>query len=212
MNKLCGAAVLATTLLLVAGCQTARGPGASANGTAIKIANADPTKWEGRRVPSMNATVWTCRPLACADRAVVAVQTARSPTRNPDPKALEKLAKMLPAQTKAQNVVLEIASDGNESIETLSSKVTRLRDYPAILTESKRSGRGKPTYTVTGHIFAGLVHIKLMSQSVDRVAAKRHFEDFVDVINIDDHPPAESAAAAAAQAAPAAPAAAAPAG
>jgi hypothetical protein len=82
-------------------------------GTQVSARSPDPTKWQSRRVGGI--MLWGCRPLACADaRTGVGVQMTRAPTRNPDPEALRKLAKILPAQTDAQNAVLEIASDGQE--------------------------------------------------------------------------------------------------
>lgn len=189
MHGIAAMAALAGSLAL-AGCQTtALPPSADNPGTSVRITNADPTKWDGRRISAARASIFACRPLACADRALVLVQTLRAPTRDPDPKALEKAAKMLPAQTRAQNAILEVASDGNESVEALSSKVTKLKGFPAVLAESKRHGRGKPIYTTTGHVFAGYTHVKIVSESIDREQAKRHFEDFLAAIAIEDFAP-----------------------
>jgi hypothetical protein len=191
------AAPLLLGAVLLAGCQTAGRPSPERPGTALDLRNPDPAKWAGRSLPHLHASVWSCRPLACADGAVVVIQTTRAPTRDPDPRALQKLAKILPAQTQAHNAVLEIASDGNESIQTLSSRVTKLKGYPAILTETKRLGRGKPTYTITGHIFVGMIHAKLISQSVEHADAKRHFDDFLAVMAVEDYAPGAAQAASA---------------
>jgi hypothetical protein len=71
--------------------------------------------------------------------------------------------------------------------------VTKLRGYPAITTETKRSGRGKPTYIATAHIFVGLAHVRISSVSLDRAVSKRHLDDFVTALHIDDRPPAAPA-------------------
>jgi hypothetical protein len=175
-------------------------------GTQVSVRSPDPTKWVSRRVGNM--MIWACRPLACADaRTGVGVAITRASTRNPDPEALRKLAKILPAQTNAQNAVLEIASDGQEKVESLSSRVTTLRGYPAITTETKRSGRGKPAFDATAYVFVGLAQVRISSVSLDRQVSKRHLDDFVAAMQIDDRPPGapaeEPAAEASATAAPA---------
>lgn len=175
-------------------------------GTQVSVRSPDPTKWVSRRVGTI--MVWSCRPLACADtRTGVGVSITRASTRNPDPEALRKLARILPAQTNAQNAVLEIASDGQEKMESLSSRVTTLRGYPAIVTETKRSGRGKPNFDATAYVFVGLAQVRISSISLDRQVSKRHLDDFVTAMQIDDRPPGvpaeEPAAEASATAAPA---------
>jgi hypothetical protein len=198
-----GIGVALVGALLLGGCQTAgrvspmggaytmsahEGDRFSPVGTRVSARSPDPTKWQSRRIGAV--MVWNCRPLACADTNTgVAVAMTRAPTRNPDPEALRKLAKILPAQTNAQNAVLEIASDGQEKVESLASHVTKLRGYPAITTETRRSGRGKPTYIANAHLFVGLAHVRIASISLDRAVSKRHLEDFVAALHIDDRPP-----------------------
>jgi hypothetical protein len=41
------------------------------------------------------------------------------------------------------------------------------------------------------------VHTKLISQSIERADAKRHFDDFIDAIRIEDFAPPEGAPASA---------------
>lgn len=133
--------------------------------------------------------MWACRPLACATGAVLAAQSLRAPTRNPDPKALETASKLLAAQTRAQDVMLEAASDGESRLTALSNKVTQMRGYPAIMAESRRVTGKKTSYLVRGELFIGLFMVKVMSVSSDRAEANRNFDALVAAMEILDVPP-----------------------
>jgi hypothetical protein len=164
-------------------------------GTRLTIRNPDPAKWMpiNRQTNQQNrsmTTVWTCRPLACAGKNVaVAIQTSPSPTRSPNRTALERVAKLLPAQAKAQDVMMEAASDGDERLTSLASKVTQVRDYPAILTELKRTSRGKVSYIYRGDLFIGLFVVRIISASSERDEAQRSFSAFVTAFEVIDRPP-----------------------
>jgi hypothetical protein len=189
-------AVLAAALL-VAGCGAGTGVSnlpvsPERPGTNIKIANPNPTKWnnpvqQGPRYG--NARFYVCKPLACAGTSMVAIQTAQSPTRNPDRTALEKAAKLLPTQAKAQDMMMDAASEGDERQASLSSAVTEARGYPAIIAELKRTTRGKVSYVMRGDLFIGNALVKVFSASTTREAAKRHFDEFVNTLEITDFEP-----------------------
>jgi hypothetical protein len=185
-------------------------PGIDKPGTTVKVNNPDFNKWVLRRagqtpvdprsplVASTKMTIWTCRPLACSGNAVVGIVMAQSPTRHPDRVALEKAAKLLSTQAKAQDLVADAASEGDIRITPLSSKVMDLRGYPAIVAESKRTTRGKASYTIRSDIFVGSALVKLTAISYDRQEAKRSFDAFLASIEINDMespapPPAPSA-------------------
>jgi hypothetical protein len=70
------------------------------------------------------------------------------PDAAPDRKALEKAAKLLAVQTRAQDMMAEAASEGDERITALSSRVTDVRGYPAIIAESKRTSSGKASFVI----------------------------------------------------------------
>ena len=176
-------------------------PSAERPGTRVTLRNPDTTKWSpvpqtGPRTPE-TATTWTCRPMACAGRAVLAAHAGRSPTRHPDAKALETAAKLLPAQARAQDIMLEAVSDGEERITPLSSRVTEARGYPAILAELKRMSGKKTSYLVRGELFIGMVRVRVISSSTDRAEAKRNFDSFVQAMEILDFetPTADASAA-----------------
>jgi hypothetical protein len=127
--------------------------------------------------------------MACADKAGVLVQTAPSPARDPDRKALEKAAKLLATQARAQDMMADAASEGEVRITGLSSKVTEVRGYPAIIAETKHTALGKSSYTMRGELFIGATLVRLMSHAADRAEAKRHFEAFVTSWDIYDVAP-----------------------
>jgi len=195
---------LIAAALALAGCtstgQLAVGdPTLDKPGTRITLRNPNNQKWmavqqAGQPRPT-NARMWVCRPLACASgQAVVAAQNSLSPTRHPDRKALEKAAKLLAVQTRAQDIMAEAASEGDERITALSSRVTDVRGYPAIIAESKRTSRGKVSFVVRGELFIGLFRVQLVSASSDRADAKRYFDEFVAAMEIVDVEPGQPGA------------------
>jgi hypothetical protein len=159
-------------------------------GTSIKVNNPNPSKWVGKMAapgPRGEATsIWACRPLACAGAAAVAVRRQQSPTRHPDRIALEKAAKLLPTQAKAQDLVAEAASEGHERVSSLSSGVTEVRGYPAVVAETKRTSNGKVSYVLNGAVFIGNALLKIWSSSTTRDEAKRNFNEFADAVQIHD--------------------------
>ena len=170
-------------------------------GTRITLNNPDPEKWAAvaRRAnappprPGQVAQVWVCRPLACAGNAAVGIQSQASPTRHPDRTALEKIAKFLPAQARAQDVMMEAASDGEDRMTPLSSKVTEVRGYPAVVAEAKRTSKSKVSYSVRGQLFVGTMLVHVISLATERGEAKKHFDAFIAAIEILDVPPADDA-------------------
>ena len=189
--------VVVAASAVLAGCAGANlanaPPSPERPGTSVTTKNPDPQKWEFARSNTPprpgEARIFLCKPLACADRAVVGIQVAKSPTRHPDRAALQKAAKLLATQTRAQDMVMEAASDGDERVTPLSSSVTELRGYSAIMAESKRTSRGKVSYLVRGDIFVGLLMVRVMSASEVRADARKHFDAFVAAMEIIDVEP-----------------------
>ncbi len=167
-------------------------------GTSVKVTNPNPSKWVGsaRRVAGQPRpiSVFTCKPLACAGAAAVAVQFGSSPTRHPDKAALEKAARLLTTQAKAEDLMADAASEGDERVAPLSSTVTQVRGYPAIVAETKRTSHGRPRFIYRGDLFIGQALVKIMSASTTRAEAKRNFDEFTGIMEIVDfEPPAPGA-------------------
>jgi len=176
-------------------------PSAERPGTRVTIKSPNLEKWAVAQTAAQARAngyqVWACKPLACsAERSVVAGQFGKSPTRHPDKAALTRAAKLLSVQTKAQDLVMDAASEGDERITPLSSGVAEFRGYPAITAESKKIYRGKTDYIYRSDIFVGLTMVRLISVSSARGDAKRHLDEFVDAMEIIDvEPPAPGAQA-----------------
>jgi hypothetical protein len=163
-------------------------------GTRVTIKNPNPEKWAitqpAAQARQIGFQAWACKPLACsAERSVVAGSFGKTPTRSPDKVALEKAAKLLSVQTKAQDMVMDAASEGDERITPLVSGVTEFRGYPAITAESKKTYRGKTDYVYRSDIFVGFTMVRLVSVSSVRAEAKRHFDEFVQAMEIIDVAP-----------------------
>jgi len=195
--------VIIAAAALLGACVTGQsGSGTVASRTSVTIQNPNPEKWTPLRLTAQPAnskvSFWTCKPLACAGSAIVAAELGRASTRNPDKIALEKSAKLLATEAKAQDLMVEAASEGDERITPLSSRVTEFRGYPSIMAETKRTSRGKPSYVVRADIFVGLVLVRFRSLSTDRAEAKRNLESFVasmDIIDVEPPTPGQGQAA-----------------
>ena len=188
--------------LVLSGCGGAMmgSPSAEQPGTRVTLRNPDPAKWafvrprEALQRPATGQVtqVWVCRPSLCSRNTLVGVQTQPSPARHPDRKTLDKMAKFMPAQARAQDIMMEAVSDGEERMTALSSKVTEVRGYPAIVGESKRTSKDKVAFMVRGELFIGVILVRVLSVSPDRDEAKRNFDAFVTSLEILDVPREES--------------------
>jgi hypothetical protein len=156
-------------------------------GVRITTKAPEPDKWDGQRSANGMVRVFKCKPLACPDAATVTIPFLKSPTRHPDPQALEKFAKVeLPKSMRALDAAREILSDGAEKIETVSSKTATLKGYPAVVSETKFSKGKTATYLDSAIVFAGPVMIRVFSTSQNRDRAKKTLDQFVEVMNIEE--------------------------
>lgn len=81
---------------------------------------------------------------------------------------------------------MEAASEGDERQTSLSSKVTEMRGYPAIIAEVRRTTRAKVRYIMRGDLFIGNILMKIVSISSTREEAKRNLDEFVAALEIVD--------------------------
>jgi hypothetical protein len=200
VDRAAGLVSIVAACLLLGGCAaglSALPPSPERPGTEVRIVNPDPQKWRAVELDSRpRPVVFVCKPPACAAESVVAAQIAPSTTRNPDRKTLERLAKLMPAQIRAQDVMMEAASDGSERMVPLSTRITAQRDFPAILSESKRTSRDKTTYAMRGDLFVGVVIVRMLSLGSNQDDVRRNFESFVNALGIIDVPPPATGGAA----------------
>jgi hypothetical protein len=158
--------------------------------TRVTTPLPDPDKWESQKTATTAQRLFKCKPLACSDAETVTMVFSRSPTRHPDPQALDKLAKIdLPKSIRAADAAHEILTDGADKVDTLTSKTTTLKTYPAVLNESKFTRANVPIYLDTALIFAGPVLIRIQSVSKNRDLAQKSLNAFVDVMKIEEGPP-----------------------
>jgi hypothetical protein len=159
-------------------------------GVRITTKAPEPEKWDAQRSSNGMVRVFKCRQLACPDAATVTITFSKSPTRHPDPQALEKFAKVeLPKSMRALDAAREILTDGAEKIETVTSKTATLKGYPAVVSENKISKGKAATYLDMDIVFAGPVMVRVISVSQDRDFAKKTVEQFVEAMRIEEGPP-----------------------
>jgi hypothetical protein len=153
----------------------------------------EPDKWTSQRSANGTVRLFKCKQLACPDVTTVTIMFSNSPTRHPDPKALEKFAKVdLPKSMRALDAARGILTDGAEKVETMGSKTTTLKGYPAVVAENKFSKGKTATYLDIAIVFAGPMMIRFSSVSQDRDFAKKTLDQFVEVMNIEEGPPVDT--------------------
>lgn len=151
----------------------------------------EPDKWNAKRDANNPRTTYDCKPLACPDKVRVIISAGKSPTRNPDPQALEKLAKVdLPKAARAASASREVMSDGAEKIDTLVSETTKLHGYPAVINETKYSRPNASVYKGIAIIFAGPAMVRVEAISPDQALMKKSLDDFIRVMEFDQNAPA----------------------
>ena len=159
-------------------------------GVQIVTRAPDPGKWDAVVDPKTGTRTFACKPLACADVSRVVISFSRSPTRSPDPDALEKFAKVdLPKSIAAGNAAQSIMSDGANKLETLSGKTAKLKNYPAVLNETKMTMGKKVVFIETAIIFAGPSMMKFTSLSPNQHLAQKSLNEFVETTVIREGPP-----------------------
>ena len=172
--------------------QTNGGNGAkplNPGGVRVTTRAPEPDKWNSVKTANGSQRIFKCKPLACSDPQTVSFTFQKSPTKKPDPKALEKFAKVdLPKSIRAASAAREVLSDGADKIETLVSETATLKGYPSVLNESKISQGSKSAYLEIAIIFAGPVMIRVQSSSPNQQLAKTALSQFIDVMRIEEGP------------------------
>jgi hypothetical protein len=189
------AAIAAATIWL-AGCVTAA-VGPERPGTRVRYKSPDPQKWIGNQVFGDRRAIFRCRPLACPELSVVSVRTAASPTRSPDPQALQKFAQESAAQEVAK--AEEASAEGGNrvrDVKVLSTRVASVKNFPTVHWEYQGlSTHNKTVFMVRKMVFAGNSVIDVISSSLGLEVARRNSNDFVAVLEIEDFAPPAVAAA-----------------
>jgi hypothetical protein len=149
----------------------------------------EPDKWDVQNFNNNTRRVFKCKPLACPDPQTVIFVFGRSPTKNIDPKALNRFAKEeLPKSIRAASAAREVMSDGAEKAETLSSDTATFKGFPSVINETKFVRTNSEVYVETAIIFAGVVMVRVQSSSPNRDLAKKALAEFIDVMRIEEGP------------------------
>jgi hypothetical protein len=189
-------AAMAAATIWLAGCMTAA-VGPEHPGTRVRYKSPDPQKWIGSQAFGDRRAIFRCRPLACPELSIVSIRTAASPTRSPDPQALQKFAQES-AQLEMTKAGEASAEGGNRvrDLSLLSTRVANVKNFPAVHWEYQGvSTDNKTIYIVRKMVFAGNTMIDVISSSLGLEVARRNSNDFVAVLEIEDFAPPAVAAA-----------------
>jgi len=183
------AVIAAAAFSLTACVTTAVGP--EHPGTKVTVKLPDPQKWTGTRLYGERRSIFRCRPLACPENSIVTIRTAASPTRSPDPVALQKFAQEDAERQMAQTEQASTEAVGRlRDLTLLSSRVVKMKDFPAVHWEYRAIGTtDQPIYIVRDMVFAGNTMVDVISTSLGVEVARRNSSDFVGVMVIEDFAP-----------------------
>jgi hypothetical protein len=129
--------------------------------------------------------------------SVVSVRTTASPTRSPDPQALQKFAQES-AKREVTSAEEASAEGGNRvrDVSVLSTRVVSVKNFPTVHWEYQGvSSDNKTIYMVRKMVFAGNTMIDVISMSLGLEVARRNSNDFIAVLEIEDFAPPAVAAA-----------------
>jgi hypothetical protein len=183
------AAMAAAAVLLGACATTVVGP--EHPGTRVTYKSPDPQKWIASRAAGERRSIFRCRPLACPENSIVTIRTAASPTRSPDPTALQKFAQEDAKRQMEQTEQASTEAVGRlRDLTLLSTKVVKMKEFPTVHWEYRAIGAGDKTiYIVRDMVFAGNTMIDVISTSLGIEVARRNGSDFAGVLDIEDFAP-----------------------
>jgi hypothetical protein len=191
--RIAGLAVAA--LVLVSGSSIAQtGPAAPSKplgpgGIRVVTRVPEPDNWIEQKNAAGTQRVYKCKPLACPDQETVSFVFSKSPTRHPNPEALEKFAKVdLPKSIRAAAAARGVLSDGAEKVETLVSTTATYKGYPSVINESTLTRGASLSYVHTAIIFAGPMMIRIQSSSPNQELAHKTLDRFIDSMQIEEGP------------------------
>ena len=180
------AAALAAPVPLAA--QNAAKPAPKSRSVQITTRSPDASKWN-LTVSNPTHRVFVCKPLVCLDPETVSFNFQKGSLVEPNEKSLEKFANVdLPKSMRAIAAAQSVITGGAETIETLNSTATRLKNYPAVLNETKFSRGPDSVYVEVAIIFAGPVIVKMESRSRNQDLAQKSLNQFIDAMQIVDVP------------------------
>jgi hypothetical protein len=168
---------------------TTAGPGQ----TVFSISNVNPEHWtqafrQGLRDGQVRYG-YTCKVLYCPEPATIVISHRAFRGPPPTRQQLEKIAKeTLPKLIEARNLQFQVQTDNKGKIERLSSGVTKLGKYEAILQETKTTLGDRSRVSSTSIMVAGKLIITIFSEAGDRATARRSIDEFVTRMTVEEGP------------------------
>jgi len=145
----------------------------------------DPAKWQSLTAANGTRRVFKCKPLACFTAETVSFTFQKGSLAEPTKQALEKFANIdRPESIRAAAAANAVVPGHEEKVDTLFSAAVTLKNYPAVLNETKISRAEKYAFVETAIIFAGPVVIRIESNSSNRDLAKKSLDQFIEVMQI----------------------------
>ncbi len=157
---------------------------AKAGETKARLVGIDPNKWQMSDKPNPRGitNVYKCIHPDCKIGSEVIYSRSPSPTRNPDPVALQKLRQTTNESLMKQNYII------------LKGSVTRSKGYPALEREAQKNADGKSDYRIGTRIFAGSLSITIRANSEELEVSRRNRDEFLAKLEIKDGGPAQAPA------------------
>lgn len=159
----------------------------------FRLTNPDPAKWrdtitQGAPDGSVRRG-FSCAVAVCPEPVSVILTTARGPLTTPSDSALQKLAReSIPKINESTSLQLQVQTDNRAKIETLSSRVTRVRAYPAILTEAKATVGDRSIFSTKAIVFTGTLLVTVTTEAPDRQSARDGTEAFASAFDVEVGP------------------------
>jgi hypothetical protein len=186
----CGVAAALCAALLTARPALAQtgAPPPQSRSVQVTTRAPEPEKWT-LVTSSAARRVFKCKPDACHDSEIISFNFQKGSLVEPNPKALEKLANVdLPKSMRAIAAAQSVLTGGAETIETLASTTTTLKNFPSVLNETKFSRGPDSVYVVIAIVFAGPVIVRVESKSPNHDLAQKSLNQFVEAMQIVEGP------------------------
>ena len=167
------------------------GPGVTEPGTRINIGPPNTYDWDSVRTDT-RAWRFTCRPFKCAEQSAVYVTAETNFSGRPDKSYLEKyLKEKIPKDIRDQNSRSLIESNGQVGYALLSSRISQIKGFPAIVVEARKSSGGSSDSIIRSYIFATYAVIRVDSISLQATVARLYSDAVLSGLEIMDKPAAE---------------------
>jgi len=149
----------------------------------------EPDKWLSARSPDGLRRVFKCKPLSCIAPTTVAFIIQKGAAKPPNPDALDRLANIdLPKSIRATAAAQSDMANRADTVETLGSSTSVLKNFPAVLNETKISQASSAVYIEIAIIFSSPIIVRVEAKSSNRDLAQKSLTDFIAALQIEMGP------------------------